>query len=354
MAEEEGQLRTEEPTPRRREEARKRGQIPFSPELTAAAVLMAGVLFLKVAGGSAGERLLDIFRFDFRHVPTDELSVAAATDLAGRLFGRLTTVLGTFFAIAVAAAIGAATAQLGLRFLPERLAPDFERISPSAGLARLLSMQSAKRALLAMMKATVLAVIAWLVIRSRAGAILGLGRGTPADAIASGWEVCLRMLLYLAGALLVVGIIDYAFQWRRIENALRMTKQEVKEEVKREEGDPLIRARIRTLQRLRAKQRALALVPRATVVVTNPIHYAVALRYDRASDSAPVVVAKGAGVMARQISEVARRHAVPVLERPPLARALFAGVKEGQEIPPGLFRAVAEVIAFVFRLRGAA
>lgn len=353
MAEEEGQQRTEEPTPRRREEAAKRGQVPFSPELTAAAVLMAGVLILMVSGGAVGDRLLDVFRSDFRALPR-ELSVSEAEELGGRLFGRMTAVLGAFFVVAVVAAIGAAVAQLGFRVLPERLAPDLDRISPAAGLARLFSAQSAKRALLSLLKAGALAVIAWLVIRSRAGEILGLSRGSAKEAVSNGWDVCLRLLLYLAGALLAVGVVDYVFQWRRIEAALRMTKQEVKEEIKREEGDPMIRARIRTLQRQRAQQRALASVPRATVVVTNPVHYAIALRYDRGADRAPVVVAKGAGVMARQISDVARRHAVPVLERPPLARALFAAVKEGQEIPPGLFRAVAEVIAFVFRLRGAA
>jgi flagellar biosynthetic protein FlhB len=250
--------------------------------------------------------------------------------------------------------VAACVAQAGFHILPERLAPEFERISPAAGFGRVFSFHSAQRVGLGLLKAAVLVAVAIVVIRGRWGTVVGLDRGTIEEALASGWELCLRLALYLAGTLVVFGALDYAVQWRRLELALRMTKQELKDEVRREEGDPLIRARIRQLQRQRAQLRLQKVVPRATVVITNPTHYAVALRYNRATDRAPVVLAKGAGVMARYIAEIARRHAVPVVERPVVARAIYASVKEGQEIPPTLFRAVAEVIAFVFRLRGAA
>jgi len=352
MADEEGQLRTEEPTPRRREDARERGQIAFSSELTAAAVVMAGAAFLLLLGPETGSRLLDAFRGDLAK-PVTELDVGEAQAIGGRQMLRLAMTLGAFFGMVVAAAVAAGVAQAGFHVVTSRLAPDFEKLSPSAGLSRFFSVESFKRLGMSLLKAAAIVAVAYVAVRGRAGSIAALGSGTTADAVTIGWEVCLRLVLFLAGTLLALGAIDYFLQWRKLESALRMTKQEMKEEAKREEGDPAVKARLRVLQRQRSQQRTLAAVPRATVVITNPTHYAVALRYDRNADKAPVVIAKGAGVMARQIAERARRHAVPVLERPPLARALYSGVREGQEIPPELFRAVAEVVAFVFRLRAA-
>jgi flagellar biosynthetic protein FlhB len=216
------------------------------------------------------------------------------------------------------------------------------------------SKQAAGRVVTSILKVIALVLISWFVIRNRLAVILSLNQGSVTDAVSSGWGLCIRLLIFLAAALVLIGIIDYVLQWRRVESALRMTRQELKEEVKREEGDPLIRNRIRQIQRERARQRTLTAVPRATVVITNPTHLAIALKYERGSDRAPIVLAKGKGLLAAQIAQLARRHSIPVLERPPIARALYAAAKEGQEIPPELFRAVAEVIAFVFRLRGIA
>jgi flagellar biosynthetic protein FlhB len=354
MAEDQGQLRTEEPTPRRREEAAKTGQIAFSPELTSAAVIVAAVLFLLLMGPPTGGRLLGLFRTELAAAPERELDISRVREIAEHQFGRFVAAIGPIFAVLAAAAITACVAQMGFRFLPDKLAPDFDRISPATGFSRVFSLQSIQRAFLAIVKAAAVVAVAVLLIRNRSGAILGMNHAGIDEAVASGWGVFVRLIIYLAGILAVVGAIDYVFQWRRVESALRMTRQEVKEEARMHEGDPLMRARIRTLQRQRARQRTMAAVKSATVVVTNPTHYAVALRYDRSKDRAPVVVAKGAGWVAHQIADLARRHAIPVLERPPIARALYATVKEGREIPAELFRAVAEVIAFVLKLRGAA
>ncbi len=354
MAEEQSQLRTEDPTPRRREEARKRGQVPFSPELTGAIVVLAGVLILFVMGPIFGGQLVSVFRSHFRENVLTELDVDSARQIAWEQTSKLLSILGVSFAVTMVAGIGASIAQMGWHWLPDRLIPDWERVSPTNGFSRLHSFQTARRALLAVLKAAGLTLIAAVLVRGRLGEIVQLGRGGISETAAMAWEVCIRMMLYLAAALLAIGVLDYVFQWRRIEAALKMSRQDIKEETKREEGDPVVKARLRALQRQRARYRTLAAVPKATVVITNPTHYAIALRYDRGSDRAPVVTAKGAGVLARQIAETARRHAVPVLERPPLARMLFFTVQEGQEIPPKLFQAVAEVIAFVLRLRGAA
>ncbi len=354
MADEQGQLRTEEPTPRRREEAAKRGQIAFSPELTSAAVIIAAALFLMFVGPATGGRMLGVFRSELATAPDRELDISRVREIGEHLFGRFIATLGPIFAVLAAAAITACVAQVGFRILPEKLALDFERISPAAGFARVFSLQSVQRALLAFIKATAVAAVAVMLFRNRGGVILGMSHAGVEEAIASGWGIFIRLVLYFAGILAVVGTIDYVFQWRRLESVLRMTRQEVKDEAKLHEGDPLVRARIRNLQKQRARQRTMAAVKSATVVVTNPTHYAVALRYERNKDRTPVVVAKGAGHVALQIADLARRHAIPVLERPPIARALYATVKEGHEIPAELFRAVAEVIAFVLKLRGAA
>jgi flagellar biosynthetic protein FlhB len=160
--------------------------------------------------------------------------------------------------------------------------------------------------------------------------------------------------LFLAAAIVGVAILDYVYQRYQFEQSLRMTKEEVKRELKEEEGDPLVKARLRQIARERTRRKMLAAVPQATVVITNPTHYAVALRYNAVADDAPVVVARGRGALAQRITELARQHGVFVVEQPPLARTLYQSVKEGQPIPPALFRAVAEVLALVYRLRGVA
>jgi flagellar biosynthetic protein FlhB len=317
-------------------------------------VVLAGSAYLMFAGRATGTQLIDAFRTDLTRLPHAEFNIAQAQTLGAHVYERLVAILGMFFAILVAVAIGACVAQVGFRILPDRLAPNFERISPAAGWQRLWSTQSAWRVVLAILKVAALVIVALMVIRERSGVIVALGQGSPFDAITAGWEVCVRVVVYLAGVLVILGVVDYVVHWRRQEAALRMTRQEMKDEIKREDGDPIIRSRIRQLQRDRAKQRMLVKVPKATVVITNPTHLAIAIRYERDMDRAPVVLAKGAGVNARQIAQLARRHSIPVLERPLVARAIYAAVKEGQEIPPELFRAVAEVIAFVFRLRGIA
>jgi flagellar biosynthetic protein FlhB len=195
--------------------------------------------------------------------------------------------------------------------------------------------------------------LAWAVLRGRGGLLVAAGDGDVGHLAARGWDLTLRLALSVAAALFLLGAADYGFQRFRFERALRMTRQEVKEELKREEGDPAVRARVRQVQREMARRRMMAAVPKASVVVTNPTHVAVALRYERGVTAAPRVVAKGEGFVAERIKELARRHGVPVVERRPLARALFKAVAIGQEIPRELFYVVAEVLAYVYRLRGA-
>lgn len=358
MAFDTGPERTEEATPKRREEAREQGQVAFSAELVGGLVVLAALAGLLAFGRQTGAGLLDLFRTELSRLRAHaergagEFDVARARVLAAGCFERFLALVGPLFALVAAVAFGANVAQVGWHLTPDRLEPDFERLNPANGLQRLFSLPAFGKGLVALLKVAVLAAVAYAVLHGRVGTLTGLGYGRLAGSVAAAWDLCLRLSLWMAAALVLFGAADYAWQRRRFEASIRMTKPEIKEEQKREEGDPLIRQRVRRLQRERARQQMLRAVPRATVVVTNPTHVAVALEYKTGAGAAPLVVAKGAGAIAQRIAEIARRHNVPVLERPPVARALYRVVPVGREIPAELFRVVAEVIALVYRLRG--
>jgi flagellar biosynthetic protein FlhB len=344
--------KTEDPTPRRREEARRQGQVPFSAELVGSLVLLAGVIGLTYVGPDVWRSMMGVFRHDLPRVFQPEFDGTAAVELIARTVARMIAALLPFFGIMLAVGIAASIAQVGFQINTEKLTLDFDKLNPANGAKRLFSVGALVRGGLTLLKVVALALVAYLVLEGRAGIITTLSRDRLAGAAPAAWAVVLRLALYLTVAVALVAVLDYLYQRYRFERSLRMTKEEVKRELKEEDGDPQVKARIRQIARERSRQRMLRKVPEATVVLTNPTHYAVALRYDPNRDDAPVVVAKGTGIFARRIAEIARKSGVTVVERPTLARALYAGVKEGQPIPGTLFRAVAEVLAFVFKLRG--
>lgn len=353
MAEDLGQSRTEAPTPRRREDARERGQVAVSHDLTGGLLLVAGVLFLLWSGRGLGLSLLRSVTRGLTGCRHHDLGTGQTQIL---LSGVLTDVLrltGPLLALAFVLGVGILVGQVGFRLVPGLAAPNWEKIDPSAGLGRMLSLAGVVRGLAAILKVGVAGLLMWLIVRGRYHQLTALGQLSLFEAVGVAWGVALRLALVIAAALVVLGVFDYGYQRFRLEQALRMSRQELKDEVKREEGDPQIKARIRKLARDMSQRRMMSDVPRASVVITNPTHLAVALRYDR-SQPAPRVVAKGAGHIARRIVETARRHAVPVVERKPVAQALYRAVKVGQEIPAALFQAVAEVLAYIYRLRGIA
>ena len=247
--------------------------------------------------------------------------------------------------------LAAAVVQVGFHFSPGILALRWERLSPAEGWTRLMSGAFIMRGLVFFAKVVLASAMAWFVVKSKTTQLSLLPTSTLATSTAAGWSLAMRLALAVAAAFLLLGVADFLFQRWRHTNKMMMTRHEWKEEMKRDEGDPQMRAHPQATTRSSAQARMLQDVPRATVVITNPTHLAVALRYDRATMAAPRVVAKGAGHVAQRIVELARRHAVPVLERKPVARALFKAVKVGQEIPAALYHAVAEVLAYLFRLR---
>lgn len=351
MAEETGQTKTEAPTQRKREEARKQGQVAVSNDLVSGLLLLVGVIVLTMQGGSMAGQLIDVVRWFFLNHSRMELEVLGSQRLAIQLLQQGGELIGTLLGVLFVAGVAVGLVQVGFHITPDLLSFNWERLSPATGWGRLFSMASLVKVVTSLLKIAVMVALAWWVLRGKAAEVVSLGQGTLASAVARAWDITMRLAQAIAGALVLIGVADYAYQRFRLEQSLRMTKEELKEELKHEEGDPHVRARIRRLQREAAQRRMLQQVPKATVVITNPVHFAVALSYDRATMPSPRVVAKGAGHVAERIVELARKNGVIVVERRSLAQALYKTVRLDQEIPPALYHVVAEVLAFVYRLR---
>jgi flagellar biosynthetic protein FlhB len=351
MAEESDLERTEPASPRRLEQAREKGQVPRSPELSTFAVLMAAGGGLVLLGGALGGSLADVMRAG---LTLDRAAAFDPAQLSARLYdGVLATLLGfaPFFLLVVAVAILAPMLLSGWLFTFQALTPDFSRLNLFSGLGRMFSWRGVIELGKAVLKSLLVGGVAVAVVWSERAEILGLVNEPLEPAIMHLSQLLGVTFLTVAGALLLVVVVDVPFQLWDHGRQLRMTKEEVRQELKETEGDPQIKARIRALQREAARRRMMAEVPKADVVVTNPTHYAVALRYREGAMRAPRVVAKGSLLVAERIVQLARDADVPVLRSPPLARALFAHAQLGRDIPAPLYAAVAEVLAWVYQLR---
>ncbi|OUM97977.1 MAG: flagellar biosynthesis protein FlhB [Firmicutes bacterium ZCTH02-B6] len=345
------QEKTEAPTPRRREQARQRGQVARTGELGTALVLLAGFGVAALLAGTASRSLLALTRHYLEQSAAWQPDAGAIQALFVSLVMQAGLIVGPLMLAAALVGALSQVVQVGFVVSGEPLKPRLDRLNPVQGLQRIFS----RRALVDLVRSLAkVAVVGWIAYREVRTALVMLPDllGAPfGEAAALVGQVVLRTGLWIGGALLVIAAADYLFQRSEHERQLRMSRQELKEELKQTEGDPQLRARIRQRQRQLASRRMMHAVPTADVVVTNPVHLAVALKYDAVSMSAPVVVAKGAGLLARRIKELAEEHGVPVVEDVWLARALYNGVEIGQEIPVELYRAVADVLAFVYRMR---
>jgi flagellar biosynthetic protein FlhB len=351
MAERDDQERTEEATPKKREDARKKGQVPRSVDLGAAAVTLAtaGALFAFGSGAAHGLMGMLVEGLTFRSA---EL---AYDDVMLRHLGELSALallaIVPLFAAMLVAAIAAPALIGGWNLSSESLSFKPERLDPVTGLGRMFSLRSLVELIKSLAKFALIAVIGVVVIRSQIGEIRALATQPLEPAIIESGRMALFALLAMAAGLGVIAAIDAPFQLWQYAKELRMSHQEVREELKESEGSPETRGRIRAMQQAAARRRMMQEVPKADVVVTNPTHFAVALRYDDKQDHAPVVLAKGADEVAARIREVAREHGVPLVSAPPLARALFRHVEVGRQIPHTLFVAVAQVLTYVFQLK---
>jgi flagellar biosynthetic protein FlhB len=344
--------RTEQPSAKRLDDARARGEVPRSRELAMTAVVVAGAAALLFGGSYFAEGLERLFELGLA-VPREALFDAAL--LPGALFEGLLggmTLLLPIAAATVGAAVLGSLALGGWSFSTTALTPNFGRLNPIAGFGRIASLTGLAELVKALAKFAVVAAVAAGLLYKFGGDFLALGSMTLEAAIArSAWLVGV-CLTGLAASLVLVAAADVPFQFWHHHRQLRMTKQEAKDELKETEGRPEVRSRIRSLQRALSVRRMMADVPKADVVAVNPTHYAVALRYDAKSMKAPRVVAKGADLIALQIRRVAEAHKVPVFEHPQLTRALYHTSEIGKEISPKLYVAVAQVLTYIYQLTG--
>ena len=349
MAEESDLEKTEEPTGRRLEQAREQGQVPHSRELGSFLVLLvAGSSFWMMGSWFAG-RALSITRKGFQpdnfHLREPDQMLHRLGDLSLDALLAFSPLLG----LLVLAALLPPFFLNAWVFAPKALVPDFGRLSPLKGFGRMFSLNSLMELGKAVLKAALVGTVAILLILRERDEIFGLLAMPLETAIADASHLLAFSFLILVAALIIVVAADVPFQIWQYFNNLKMTKEEVKQEMKEMMGDPHVKGRIRSLQMQAARKRMMAAVPKANVVVTNPTHYAVALSY-QSGMAAPKVVAKGVGAVALKIREVAGEHAVPILEAPPLARALYKHTDIDAEIPSALYNAVAEVLAYIYQL----
>ncbi len=348
MADDMGE-KTEAPTPRRLSEARQKGQIAKSMDLSAAVDLIGATIVIAFFGfsmlGLMGGSLRRVLDFDDAYLNAQE-----ATGLLFELCFRGLLVLTPILLAMALIAFLAQLMQVGFLLNTDAISIKMEKLNPIQGLQNQLGRKNLVKSILNTIKLTIVLVVGWLFVRANAQEIAALPALPALSGMAAlGW-LAVELAAWLLTLLLIIGVADYLFQrWQHTQD-LRMTKDQVKDERRSMDGDPQLKARRLRLGRQMAMQRVGQQVPKADVIVTNPTHYAVAIRYDEATMRAPRVVAKGVDFMAQRIRQVGMIHKVPIVERPPLARALHASVQEGQEISPEFYEAVAEVLAFVYRL----
>ncbi|MCP8689408.1 flagellar biosynthesis protein FlhB [Marinobacterium sedimentorum] len=351
MAEETGQEKTEEPTPKRIREAREKGDVPRSKELGATVLLLAAAASALMFGDLVAGRMRGMMASNLsleREALFDSSMMLAY--LARSMFDALLSLSG-FFGLVLLAAIVGPIALGGWNFSGESIQPKASRINPLSGLKRMFSLKALVELVKALAKFLLVASIAILVLKVMQPRLLGLGAQDVVPAISDAVNIVIWTFLLISASLILISLLDVPFQLYDYSKKMKMTLQEVKDEMKSTEGKPEVKGRIRQLQREISQRQMMGKIPEADVVITNPTHYAVALKYDPESGRAPVVLAKGADFVALRIRELAVEHEVPMLSAPPLARALYQHAELDQEIPAGLFKAVAQVLAYVYQLR---
>ncbi len=343
------QDRTEAPTPKRRREARERGQVARSREVSTAVLLLAGAGLLEVAGAGLAVSMRDLFAESVRAVGAPPQPAAVWTEWLRDLGWRTLGALAPFLGLMAAAAVGVNAIQARGVLSFKVLEPKWSRISPVRNAKRLLGVRQIAELGKSILKLAVLATAVYVVARAAWPTLTGLSQASPAALLAVAHEYSVRVLLVAGLAYLAVAVADYGYQVWQHERNLRMSREEVKREQKDTEGDLMVKARMRSMGRSLARRRMFLDVPSADVVLTNPTQLAVALRYDPLTAPAPMIVAMGQRKIAERIRALAHEAGVPIIENRPLARALFAAGRVGAMIPPELYVAVAEVLAFVYR-----
>ncbi len=339
-------------TERRRRQAREKGQVVRSQDLTSAALLLSALAVLWWFGGTASEQLAEAMVVALSSPRIASLGTDDASHQLLVMAGRLAAITVPILITMMTAGILINVIQTGLVFSPTKLMPKFSHINPVSGVKRIVSLPGVMRLAFGLFKVAVIVAVAYFSVSRGDGTLMFLARLSVPEIAKALFESLLGTCLWIGGALFILALFEYAFQRWKHEKDLMMTDQEVRDELKETEGDPQVAARRRQVQRQLAMNRVAADVPKADVVVSNPTELAVAIRYDPRTMPAPLVLAKGAGLVAQRIRRLALEHGIPVVERKPLAQILYKTVEVGEVVPPDHYQAVAEVLRYVYQLQG--
>jgi flagellar biosynthetic protein FlhB len=344
--------KTEEPTQRRLDEAAKHGDVVKSAEVTTFVVLLGGTLTVATMGGSSAEHFAQGFRVFIEQPDQIAVNSASMIPLLREIMLLLAGILAPVFGLIMAMGLGSHILQSRPRIALDRIMPDFSKLSPAAGLKRMFGLEGLSNLGKGLLKLALVGSVVWTVLWPERGNVESFLTLSPSAVAGEMIHLVMKIMIAALSVLAVLAVLDYMLQRYRFMARNRMSKQEIKEEYRQTEGDPAIKAKVKQIRNERSKRRMMAQVPTATVVITNPTHYAIALKYESGKMAAPVCVAKGVDALAFKIREVALEHEVPVIENPPLARALYATVDLDEPIPAEHFKAVAQVIGYVMRLTG--
>ncbi len=351
MAQDDGQERTEEATPKRREEARRKGQIARSRELNTMAMLLLGTAGLMTSGPFMITRIQEIMRLGLSFEREAAFDPYYMIDILAEAVMQGVSLILPFLLLMLITALAAPMALGGWSFSIEAMQPKLEKLNPLKGLKRLFALRGLMELVKALAKFLLIGGVGAILLNKYMPDFMGLGHENLSQGLAHVGSILMWSLLALSFSLVLIAAIDVPFQvWDHAKN-MKMTRQEIKDEYKTTEGKPEVKAQIRRMQQQLAQGRMMAEIPKADVVVTNPTHFAVALKYDPKTMRAPLVVAKGADVIASQIRTVATANKVPIFEAPPLTRAIFYSTDINAEVPAGLYLAVAQVLAYVYQLK---
>jgi flagellar biosynthetic protein FlhB len=345
------QERTESATPKKRQKVRSEGKVCKSRDLTAAVEILSGLIGLSLLGGSIAGGLIDYLREAIAFMGDGALLQAGwfYSLESGAVLHYFNAWL--FLGVIISVFVVAITIyQVGWVISFEPFTPNFDRLNPISGMKKIISMRSLVELLKGLLKAPLFIIVIYVALRDKLPEALRAMQYPMEDGALQLWELLWNLSMRLAVMLLIIALIDYFYQKWDFEKSIRMSKQEIKEEYRQMEGDPQIKNKIRQKQRELAKKRMMSSVPKADVVITNPTTLAIALMYDREVMSAPQIVAKGKGLIAQKIRDVAQEHGIPIIENKPLAWALYENAEIGDEVPENLYRGVAEILAMVYKL----
>lgn len=352
MAEEKSKdEKTEQATPRKKEESRKKGQVAKSQELNSIFIIFMGMLSLIIFSSYIYSSLVNAFYFNIDMIGV-ELTVSKFQELFMANGSILLKILAPLLILLTITGLLVNIAQVGLRITPESISPKFEKLNIFKGIKRLFSAKTLFSLIRDVLKVALIAYVVYITYKSEMANYIPLADQEVGQILIFAVKIATKIVLRAAGVLLLLAVLDYAYQKYDFEKNQKMTKQEIKDEHKQYEGDPIIKMRIRRIQREMAHARMLKDVEEADVVVTNPTHIAVGLKYDAQAMSAPKVIAKGERLMAERIKDIAKKFKVPIVENKPLAKALFEAVEIGMYVPAKLYKAVAEVLAYIYKLKG--